>query len=92
MTTAELLSAVVLCASLVVTLVASLQQARHERRRAVALDERWAPQPGKAILDSATRTPLVRHEKRATHVISHELRARPVVGARSRDPSSRCLV
>jgi len=48
----ELLSALVLCASLVVTLVASLQQARHERRRADALDERWAPQRGEAILDS----------------------------------------
>jgi hypothetical protein len=53
--TVELLSALVLCASLVVTLVASLQQARHERRRADALDERWAGQPGEAILDSAIR-------------------------------------
>jgi hypothetical protein len=38
----ELLSALALCASLVVTLATSLQQARHERRRAAALDERWA--------------------------------------------------
>jgi hypothetical protein len=52
--TAELLSAIVLCASLVVTLVASLQQARHERRRADALSERWAARPGAAILDPAT--------------------------------------
>jgi hypothetical protein len=40
--TAELLSALVLCASIVVTLVARLQQARHERRRAAALDELYA--------------------------------------------------
>jgi hypothetical protein len=52
--TAELLSALVLCASVVVTLVAALQQARHERRRAEALDERWAPRPGRAVLDAAT--------------------------------------
>jgi hypothetical protein len=67
--TVELLSALVLCASLVVTLVASLQQARRERRRADALDERWAAHLGETIPDPDPHAPLVRHEERVLHSV-----------------------
>jgi hypothetical protein len=57
----ELLSALVLCASLVVTLVASLQQARHERRRADALDaELYATLAAREARDASSATRVAR--------------------------------